>query len=180
MAKICTTEKTARRQEWMENGLLTLMEEKRFEEITVTDLCRYLNLSRRSFYRYFRDLEDVLDSALSHVFQNMAVPEGLPEMGDLQKNYEFWMAHRPVLDALHHSGMLDKLYEFTFRFTSFADISKYLEEEDRSLWRETGQFAVSGSVSLVIFWYQNGFQKTPEEMARITYRLLFSPILHKK
>lgn len=180
MAKVCTTEKTARRQEWIESGLLELMKEKRFEEIAVTDLCRHLELSRRSFYRYFRDLEDVLESALNHVFQSMAMPEGLPETEEIQKNYEFWKDHRAVLDALHRSGMLDKLYEYTYRFTSSMDIQNYLTGEDRDLWQEAGQFVVSGSVSLIIFWYQSGFQKTPEEMARIAHRMLFSPILQKK
>ena len=61
MAKTCTTEKTAARQRWIENGLLELMLEKRFEDISVTELCDHLSLSRRSFYRYFSDLGDVLD-----------------------------------------------------------------------------------------------------------------------
>lgn len=65
MAKSCVSEKTAQRQEWIENGLLQMMQEQKFEEITVSGLCRNLNLSRRSFYRYFHDLDDVLDSLLA-------------------------------------------------------------------------------------------------------------------
>ena len=60
MAKVCINEKTAARQRWIEKGLLERMEKCRFEDITVTDLCQQLDLSRRSFYRYFRDMEDVV------------------------------------------------------------------------------------------------------------------------
>lgn len=180
MAKSCVTEKTARRQEWIENGLLELMQTRKFEEITVTDLCRHLELSRRSFYRYFRDLEDVLDSALTHVFQSMAIPSQLPGREDIRKNYEFWLQNRQVLDALDHSGMLDKLYEYTARFTNSEDIKHYLSSDDHPLWQEASRFAISGSMALIIGWHQEGFRKTPEEMARIAYRMLYQPILTKK
>ena len=180
MAKNCVTEKTARRQEWIENGLLELMAGRKFDEITVSDLCRHLGLSRRSFYRYFQDLQDVLDSALDHLFQSMAMPEGVPEPEEIRKNYEFWLSHRSVLDALSRSAMLDKLYEYTYRYTNSRAIEDYLTGEDQQLWQEASQFTIGGSVSLILTWYQSGFQKTPEEMARISARLLFQPILQKK
>ena len=177
MAKSCVTEKTARRQEWIENGLLELMQTRKFEEITVTDLCRHLELSRRSFYRYFRDLEDVLDSVLVHAFQTMAIPQGSPEPEDIRQNFEFWKSRCTLLDALHRSGMLDKLYEYTARFTTTEDIRNYLPAEDRELWQEASRFAISGSMALIIGWYQEGFRKSSEEMARIAYRMLYCPIL---
>lgn len=181
MAKNCVTEKTARRQEWIENGLLDLMLRQRFETITVTDLCRHLSLSRRSFYRYFRDLEDVLDSLLNRTFQRMGILPQLPSPLVLQRNFEFWMENRNVLDALHRSGMLEKLHEYTLRMTQPMSILPYLASDtlDMDISREAGLFAASGSVALAIAWYLDGFRKTPEQMARIAYRLLFSPILEK-
>lgn len=181
MAKSCVTEKTARRQEWIENGLLELMQRQRFESITVTDLCRHLALSRRSFYRYFRDLEDVLDSLLSRTFQRMGLPEHVLSQSDFRENFEFWMENRRILDALHRSGMLEKLHEYTLRITQPMSILPHLASDslDMDISREAGLFAASGSVALAIAWYLDGFRKTPEQMARIAYRLLFSPILEK-
>ena len=74
MTKICTKEKTAARQRWIENGLMELMQKCKFEDITATDLCRYLELPRRSFYRYFNDMEDVLDSLMNHTFRIWPLP----------------------------------------------------------------------------------------------------------
>ena len=93
MAKICVQEKAAARQRWIENGLLELMQKHRFEEITVTDLCQQLHLSRRSFYRYFGNLEDVLDSLMDHTFQDMAICNSALTVSDLEKYYAFW-SHR--------------------------------------------------------------------------------------
>lgn len=179
MAKKCITEKSARRQQWIENGLLELMITRRFDDLTVTDLCRYLELSRRSFYRYFRDLEDVLDSALDHIFQGMAIPNRIPELNEIQKNYEFWFENRHILDALHNSNMIDRLYDGITRYTVPMEIQNYLDSKNQELWQEASQFAIGGFVSLIIFWYKDGFRKSPEQMAQIAYRMLFSPILAK-
>lgn len=177
MAKTCTTEKTARRQEWIENGLLELMQEKKYEQITVSELCKYLSLSRRSFYRYFRDLEDVLDSLLNHTFQNMVLPDMVLTVEELEKNFRFWQEHRDLLGALHRSGMIDKLFDYTARYTKPMPIERHLAPEDTPIAREVGLFATNGSIALIIAWYADGFQKTPAQMAQIAYRMLFKPVL---
>lgn len=180
MAKQCTSEQTASRQQWIENGLLELMLEKKFDEITVTELCSRLSLSRRSFYRYFDDLEDVLDSLLNHTFQNMALTAQLPELAEMEKTFEFWYAHRNLLDALNRSRMIDRLFEYTTRYVSTDSIIQYLPPDDFNHWQEASLFAISGSISLAIAWYSDGFRKSPAEMARICYRLLYTPILERK
>lgn len=179
MPKICVTEQSARRQRWIENGLLELMLAKPIDQISVAELCRSLELSRRSFYRYFRDLADVLDSLMDHTFQDMAVSDRPLTLEQFEKNYEFWFSHQKLLDALSRSGLIEKLYEYTLRYTDTLSIGKYMvpEESGADLSREASVFVVSGFISLVIAWHADGFQKSAAEMARIAWRLLFTPIL---
>ena len=182
MAKVCTNEKTASRQRWIENGLLELMQKCRFEDITVTDLCQHLELSRRSFYRYFRDLEDVLDTLMDHTFQDVAISEASLTIQDLEEHYRFWFRQKPLLSALAHSEMYGKLTEYALKYAGEESIKAYLSQKDleMKLSREICLFVISGSVSLVISWYADGFRKTPEQMAEIAYRMLYEPLLKKK
>lgn len=182
MAKTCITEKTAQRQEWIENGLLELMLLKKFDDITVTELCAHLQLSRRSFYRYFNDLDDVLDSLLKHTFQSLSLPVGLPLIEEIQSNFEFWLAHRALFDALDGSGMVDKLFEYTLQNTDPLAIENLLAPDDleMDICQEASLFATSGSVALALAWYKDGFRKSPEQMAQIAHRMLFKPILKSK
>lgn len=182
MAKTCVTEKTANRQRWIEKGLQDLMLAKRFEQITVTDLCRHLNLSRRSFYRYFRDMDDVLDSLLNHTFQDFAAPDILPNSREFRNSFTFWLQHRELLDALAKSGMSSKIMEYTMRYTDAESIGNYMDGDDTGMdcRKEARLFVIGGLVSMIIVWHAEGFRKTPEEMARIAKRMLFSPILKAK
>ena len=179
MAKVCTNEKTASRQRWIENGLLELMQERKFENITVTDLCQHLELSRRSFYRYFSDIEDVLDSLMNHTFQDMAIADTGITVVELEKYYEFWFCHRSLLNALANSGMHSKITEYAMRYADAESLKRYLTVDDTGmdLSRETNLFMISGLSSLLTSWHREGFQKTPEQMASIAYRMLSEPLL---
>lgn len=180
MAKTCITEQSARRQRWIENGLLELMLRRTFDCLTVSDLCRHLGLPRRSFYRYFRDLPDVLDSLLEHTFQDMGVSDRPLTLEEFAENYRFWMDRRELLDALRRSGMSRMLFEYTARYTGTDTIRDHIVPAgDLEMGREASTFIISGFISLVITWHADGFRRTPEEMARIAWRLLFSPILRE-
>lgn len=179
MAKVCTNEKTSVRQRWIENGLLELMQECVFDEITVTDLCRYLTLSRRSFYRYFRDLEDVLDSLLNHTFQDMAIIHAVPTIPELEAYCAFWLERKALLSALSRSNMHSKLVQYTLKYSNEDALKQSLSRDDLDLGKEINLFVVSGMSSLLISWHQEGFRKTPMEMAQIAMRLLFKPLLTK-
>lgn len=179
MAKICTNEKTAARQKWIENGLLALMQSNRFEDITVTDLCCHLNLSRRSFYRYFSDLEDVLDCLMHHIFQEMAISNASMTLPALEEHYTFWLRHKPLLSALAMSGMQSKITEYALRYADEEALKKHLSPDDwgMDLSREMNLFVISGLTSLLISWHAEGFQKSPQQMALIAQRMLSKPLL---
>jgi AcrR family transcriptional regulator len=179
MTRICTNEKTTARQRWIENGLLDLMQKYRFEDITATDLCRYLELPRRSFYRYFENMEDVLDCLMNHTFQDMVIADTGLTVTALEKYYEFWLCRKSLLNALAHSGMHSKITEYAMRYANAESLKRHLpgNAPGADLSREINLFMISGLASLMIYWHADGFQKTPREMACIAYRMLSEPLL---
>lgn len=174
VAKICITEKTAQRQRWIENGLLELIQKHKYDEITVSDLCRHLKLSRRSFYRYFSDMDDVMDTLMHHTFQDLAVPGKMLGITELKQNFDFWLQRKDLLQALSNSGMSSKIMEYTIKYTvspNWDSDPSMNTPDDISL------FVIGGLTSIMIAWHNSGFRKSSEEMARIAYRILTEPVL---
>ena len=66
MYKLCKTEQSAARQKELEQGLLAAMSVQNYEEITISDLCKKMNIPRKSFYRYFTSKEGALHALLDH------------------------------------------------------------------------------------------------------------------
>ena len=63
-------------------SLLTLMQQKPFAKITVTEICRLAEINRGTFYLHYYDLEDVLDDVIkemirdtTQVFDHVMCPE---------------------------------------------------------------------------------------------------------
>ena len=66
MYKLCKTEQSAQRQRELEQGLLKMMLQCRYEDISVSDLCDQLEIPRKSFYRYFSSKDGALYALLDH------------------------------------------------------------------------------------------------------------------
>ena len=75
MYKKCATEASAARQRQLEQGLLAAMSKRRYEEITVSDLCEELGIPRKSFYRYFSGKEGALHALIDHTILEFETEE---------------------------------------------------------------------------------------------------------
>ena len=47
-----------------------LLEQKPFREITIKELCAHSDIARRTFYRHFSSVEDVMAYVVSHIIEN--------------------------------------------------------------------------------------------------------------
>jgi AcrR family transcriptional regulator len=123
MYKICQTEQSTHRQRKLEQGLLQLMLHKNYEDISVSDLCEYMNVPRKSFYRYFSGKDGALYSLIDHTladFYQMPVPEKKTRgnaVGDLDLFFTYWYNNKLFLDALQRNSLSGILVE---RINSFA------------------------------------------------------------
>ena len=90
MYKICQTEQSIRRQRELEAGLLKMLQKRRYEDISVSDLCGELQIPRKSFYRYFSNKDGALMALLDHTLmefeqsQGQTLEAGASSIGDLE------------------------------------------------------------------------------------------------
>ena len=70
MYKLCKTEQSAKRQRDIENCLLELLSTRRYEDVTITEICEKMNMPRKSFYRYFDGKEGVMQSLIQHTMMD--------------------------------------------------------------------------------------------------------------
>ena len=184
MYKICQTERSIKRQRELEKGLLQLMQIRRYEEITVSELCAHLQIPRKTFYRYFSDKDGafyaLIDHALADFFEN-PVPEKKTRgtaIGDLDLFFSFWYENRTILDALQRSGLSGILVE---RANSFALREGYLPKQFKAVPAQVQSlamaFSVCGLLSMVLRWHHEGFVLTPEEMTKLAVNLLTKPLI---
>ena len=185
MYKICQTEQSLKRQRILENGLLELMGKRRYEDISVSDLCEYMQIPRKSFYRYFSSKDGALYALLDHTIADFfEIPQqdtknrGTP-VGDLDLFFLFWYQRKSLLDALHRSGLSGLLVE---RANAFAVREGHLPRQFKR-WSPEIQgialsFAVCGLMSMTMQWHRQGFLISPAEMTKLATTMLTAPLLY--
>lgn len=186
MYKICQTERSIKRQRELEKGLLQLMQIRRYEEITVSELCAHLQIPRKTFYRYFSDKDGAFYALLDHMLEDFFEKPLSEEkvrgtaIGDLDLFFSFWYENRAFLDALQRSGLSGILVE---RANTFALREGYLPKQFKSIPTQIQglalTFAVCGLMSMVLRWHHEDFLLTPEEMTKLAVNLLINPLIRR-
>lgn len=176
MYKVCHTEESSRRQRELEAGLLEAMKNLPYEKITLTDLCRQLDIPRKSFYRYFPTKEDCLLALIDHTLadcndialKGWSGSENLDETVQL-RFFHFWKAHSSFLDAIRDNGFRHLLLD---RTTVIVDRMKESELPESFAQIQVKYFIAYGMMSTMLRWHHFGFPGSPEEMAEVFGSLL--------
>ena len=184
MYKLCKTEQSAARQRQLEMGLLRAMGKKRFDEISVSDLCDDLGVPRKSFYRYFSSKDGALFALLDHTLLQFYQTEGMEPftrgtaVGDLDNFFHFWYAHKELLDALQRSQLEGLLVQ---RATMLAQkehlMPGYIKKWTANVQQIAISFAVCGLLSMVMQWHRDGYRVSSGEMAKAATQLLTHPLV---
>ena len=185
MYKLCKTEQSAQRQRQLENGLLQMMTSRRYEEITVSDLCEHLQIPRKSFYRYFSSKDGALYALIDHTlmeYESFVSPldgrKGRTLKSDMLRYFLFWVEHKSLLDALEKDGMSGILVERAVSHSLSESVmpKRFLKGDSLEICRQVTMFTVCGLMSMVLTWHHDGYKQSAEMMADIACRLLSKPL----
>ncbi len=185
MYKQCRTEQSAARQRVLEEGLLKAMQQKHYEQISVSDLCDDMGIPRKSFYRYFSSKDGALHALIDHTlisFEGFSAPNRQGEKrtlsGDLEGFFQFWIANKPLLDALARSAMSGVLIEraITHALSETVMPARFLPDDSKQMQQQITMFGVCGLMAMVLTWHHEGYPQSAAHMARVAARLLGQPL----
>ena len=179
MYKICHTEDSSRRQRELEQGFLNLLQEQPYDKITLTDLCRQLDIPRKSFYRYFPTKEDCLLALVDHALSDCNDIALGGWKGETQLNqqallrfFRYWKERKDFLNVIGENKFYYLLLD---RTTVIVDRMKEHTAKNSFARDQLEYFVAHGLMTTVLRWHHFGFRSSPEEMAEVFSRLLVSP-----
>lgn len=186
MYKVCRTEQSARRQRELELVLLQMMLKRRYEDLSVSDLCESMQIPRKSFYRYFASKDGALFSLIDHTIGDFFQYPAIEKQGksdaafDLERFFVFWYERKDLLDALQRSNLSGILVA---RASAFTMQEGYLPRQFKRMSSEAQgmvmAFTVSGLMAMLFSWHRQGFRVTPGEMAKMAIEMLTKPMIIK-
>lgn len=150
-------------------GLFELIGEKKFEDISISEICEQGGISRQTFYRNFSTKEDIIIYYVDHlVSQHMQTVVGV-----MEQDVEGFFAHLPfpkeflrfLLDNNLMYLLRDSVLPLVDNFMKTNEYHKLLgsHKYDNYLAR----YLADTMVSILEIWTMNGFKETPNELNKI-------------
>ena len=166
----------------MYNALLTLINEKPFSSISVSDITSKAEVSRMAFYRNYQSMEEILIERLNEIVEEYKIEEikQIETTRTTHQNifyekkyilhcFQFFYEHRKFINALIASGMGDL---FLAKITKYL-IQKWIDKENDTRNEVLKISAYAGSIyNMYREWSQGEFQESPEDVAEILYDLI--------
>jgi len=155
-------------------ALMTLLKTTRYDKISISMLCNEANVSRPTFYKYFKNMDAVAYYRLSEIRNEF--DKDNPYSRDIKlrfaKVYSYFKSNDEMVLILEKNKL------FNILEARIKDSYKYYmeghEEQIRSdfLKEYLPDYMAATVVSLMRKWIENGYKETPEQMAEVTVELM--------
>lgn len=157
-------------QKWLVQALLSLIQQKPYEEISISELCKAAELDRRTFYRNFKDKTDVLHFYFYGLQEEYLLAlKKMPERSFYSLAlvyFKFWTNHLNFFKAAQSDNALTAV--LLQMLNSF--VPGIYAGEDGSIPKELQYniaFVAGGFHNTLIGWITTGYNETAEELAAI-------------
>ncbi|MCI1588980.1 TetR/AcrR family transcriptional regulator [Heyndrickxia oleronia] len=169
-----------RTKENFRSTLLSLMEEKNFSEITITEIVKAADYNRGTFYAHYKSKEDVLEEIIDEMFEKMTEAFRKPYLQLSVVDLEELSSHSIVLfdhfleNKKFYKLMLSSKVNINFREKMIKKLVQ-LFREDYSEFTYTevdpeiniklfNTYQVHGIIGLILEWIDHDFPYSPAYM----------------
>lgn len=166
----------------LKKGLAALMKEKSVNQITVKELVEEVDINRSTFYLHFKDIQELL----REIEENMEAQikraiEEHPIVSGNENAFYFIEDMFRVLDEEREiskaligpngdMGFIHRI-ERIIKENSRGTLEKMFPGKKEDL-KYFYAFCLSGCLGLVKVWLNEGEEKSPEEMAQMTFNMI--------
>ncbi|MGN1085169.1 MAG: TetR-like C-terminal domain-containing protein [Lachnospiraceae bacterium] len=167
----------------LKEGLLRLLKREDINKINISELCAEAGINRATFYKHYTTPRDVLVEIGADILYELKLLSCKPaSLQEAQKSLEH------ICSYLYEKADLVKIL---IACNTDADLAKIFDELNERLWdlnnklneqnrldrddvRLTSTFLWNGSYSLIRQWLAEDIPKTPQEIAWLIFRIVFS------
>ena len=163
--------------------LVTLLKQKKVQDITVRELTELADLNRGTFYLHYKDVFDLLEKTESELLDDFNQLVMKHDAEDLKKHpygifveiYTLAYDNADLVEILlGENGDLNFLNRLKqlIRDKCLHDWMEVFRAGNPAIFDAYFSFIVSGCVGLVQYWLKTGMKETPQQLARLTEQVI--------
>lgn len=187
MANLKTDRRSQRTQQILHEALMSLMQDKRYDDITVQDIIDRANVGRSTFYAHYQDKEDLMTSGLMHLMQIMSGLVGVPSktgetrLFPTQELYEHVQENHNLFKGMVRGRGLELFFEKGQEYWSqklTADLKARIPQGNQPAVpiEVMAQFLAGTFVTMLRWWLDNKMPYSPKEMDEMLQKLVMPTV----
>ena len=187
MANLKTDRRSQRTQRLLHEALMTLMQEKRYDDITVQDIIDQADVGRSTFYAHYQDKEDLVTSGLIRLMDILSqMLARSPAAGGLRllparELFEHVRENQHLFKALARGRGLELFIEKGQEYWSrkiAADLQAKLPEGQQPAVpvQVIAHFVAGTLITMLSWWLENKMPYSPEKMGEMVEKLVMSGV----
>lgn len=159
-----------RSMEWIRSALLHLLEQEKYDRITIKEICQHADLSRQTFYQMFSSKEEVIQYHFSTLFYEFtkecdSVPND-PISHIAHHFFSFFYKHQnfiQILIANHLTFLLEQQFEVYLR-----EIDLFRNINDKEVHGDYTTAYIAGALTQVlIHWFKHSFDLSVDALSEL-------------
>ena len=170
----------------IQEGLLTLLQKKPINQITVKELTELVDVNRGTFYFHYTDVYDLLYKTEDRFFNDFSTVLNGNELKSSDEMYPYLVEIFSFLEK--NSNMCRIFFSDNCDMKFFNDIKALVNERCFTFSRSNTEknndqknalynaFVVSGCVGIMKRWLEDDFAETPEEISQIVLDIITSGV----
>lgn len=163
-----------RSKNMLAEALLALMQEKKFQNISIAELTKKADLSRRTFYRLFSTKEEILLYHISQIWEkaskNLYAAEDHSYFYTSYFHMKFWYENKDFALLLYQNDLMIVLQ----KFIDFISEEVYEQQKGTTPLSQNQEaldyalaYSSGGALQVIWKWIGQGMVKTPDEVMEL-------------
>lgn len=145
---------------YITEALFLLMNNKNYNDISITEITKKAGVGRISFYRNFNSKEDIIKNWINDVTTNFLKESSISYKEEsleiyVQKLFTHLEKYKKEATLIYKSGLLHLLKE-SFE-TTFLNNNQYNTYKS--------YFIIGGIFNIYYYWLINGYKESPKELS---------------
>ncbi len=168
-------------QKWITDALLEIMKNKNYQLITIREIVEEAHIGRRTFYRYYKTKDDILQLYCDYIMQDFANRINSKKEMTLYSvalsYFEFWEDNINFLHLLQQNNMLHIIgNQLPHHLKNIALLTGHVEESEIEKtymsYLYIHHFNLGGFWSVTTCWASQEQRESPENMAEMLSQIL--------
>jgi AcrR family transcriptional regulator len=157
-------------RESIQQALIILMNQKKFNDISITELCKKAGVSRMAFYNNYNSKDDLLKQLIYYHSEFLINEIGSPFR---EKTNNSWYVKMFEYAKENHYN-LKTIFDAGFKYEYLSTITDIvLHDKDISLEKKYLRVMWTGGIiNTIIYWLESGMKESIDEIATFCYKNL--------